>query len=496
MKIRRRSLTSLELALVAILLVAPAAVSATTVTAPATYVADKPYAYIYGTATNTVLSGQSPMNYNPSSGVESTLPYNYGAGKISFPLGNVAFTGNLLNASVKGTNTVTSSYSASSVQALTANGVPYTSAMFTATATVTTFSAMSGATTDILDPVQTIPANANLVVTAEVSSPAAAFTTYTPFVTYGIVDTGGSLHNIEINFATTFASTNTAAATSQTPASSLTMSYATGTSTGVAAGTVYTVQASLAHILTTLGYTWTPSVVKYISYGVSVPTGTSVAIGNSITGSFFNAFVSGSAVKVNAGYAKLFNGTKTANQTYTAAVTSTTAVTPLAITGQAWKQVAGVTFPFVYAPAPKETLYPAQLQIQYDFNMSTFPSAVTGLSWSGADLNMSMNALTPNMLSTLFINGGSYETTVTSWTGTTTGTLLTSMAEGTVYYLQTLVTYTDATYNVVTAAPSLYSNPTAWFEQYFWEIVIAAAGIFGLGAAAYQAKARELRVSK
>ena len=141
-------------------------------------------------------------------------------------------------------------------------------------------------------------------------------------------------------------------------------------------------------------------------------------------------------------------------------------IPPLTITGQAWEQVAGVTFPFNYAPAPKETLYPDQLQIQYDFNFSTFPSTVTGMSWSGVDANMSMNSLTPNMLSTLFINGGSYETAVTNWVATTTGTLLTNMAAGTVYYLQTLVTYTDATYNAVTAAPSLYSNPTAWFEQY------------------------------
>ncbi|MDG7021139.1 MAG: hypothetical protein JRN23_04335 [Nitrososphaerota archaeon] len=497
MKIRKRSLTTFELVLVAALLAAPSAVFATTVVPPSSYVAYKPYGYVWGTATNTVLTGQTPLSYNPSAGVEATLPYNYSKGTLTFPYANVDFKGNLLNSSVKGTSTVTpaSVLSLSSIQTLTANGVQYMSITATNASDLVASTAYTAALTDLLDPTVTVPATSNLVFTGEITAPSASFASYAPFVVLGVVDTGGSLHNVELTFAKTYSDVNTAAATSQTPASALTMSYATGATTGTAAATTYTVQATLPHMLTTLGYTWTPSVIKYVSYGLKATTAATLVKVNSISAEIFDTFQSASAVDVNAGTNALFNGTGT-TESYSTAVTADTAISPITVSGQPWTQIAGVSFPFIFAPTPIETLYPDQLQVEYSFNFSAFPSTIAGMSWSGVDMNMSMNSLTPNMFSTLFINGGSYLTTITNWTGTTTGTLLSSLSAGTSYYVQTLVTYTSATYNDVTAAPSLYSNPTAWFEQYFWEIIIAIAGALGLGTAAYASKARELRVPK
>ncbi|MDG7022873.1 MAG: hypothetical protein JRN07_05690, partial [Nitrososphaerota archaeon] len=188
MKIRKRSLTTFELVLVAALLAAPSAVFATTVVPPSSYVAYKPYGYVWGTATNTVLTGQTPLSYNPSAGVEATLPYNYSKGTLTFPYANVDFKGNLLNSSVKGTSTVTpaSVLSLSSIQTLTANGVQYMSITATNASDLVASTAYTAALTDLLDPTVTVPATSNLVFTGEITAPSASFASYAPFVVLGV----------------------------------------------------------------------------------------------------------------------------------------------------------------------------------------------------------------------------------------------------------------------------------------------------------------------
>ncbi|MDG7016476.1 MAG: hypothetical protein JRM82_03775, partial [Nitrososphaerota archaeon] len=294
MKTLYRSTEFIAATLLITLLIGTSPVFATTVATPSSYPAGKPYAYVYGTATNTVASGLTPMQYN--NGATQTLPFNYSNGALTFPFVNVAFANNLLNASVKGTQLAspTGSLSLSSIQQLTANGVSYTSMQVASASALSASTAYSADFTDTLNPTQPITGSNNIVVTMSITlQTTVSPPTIAPFAVFKVVDTGGSVHNVEVSFGNSFSDTNTAGPTPTTPASSVTVNYATGITTGVASGQAYTVQANLAHILGLVGYTWTPSVLAGITYGVSLTSSVAVAAATSIaTVNAYNAFTS------------------------------------------------------------------------------------------------------------------------------------------------------------------------------------------------------------
>lgn len=502
MKTTHRSTAIIAATLLIATLFASSAAFATSIGAPSSYPAYKPYAYIYGTATNTILSGQSPMNYNPSTGIESTLPFNYSTGKLAFPFANVAFKNNLLNGSVQGTTEYSPSgkLSLSSVQLLQSNGINYIAMTVTNSSNLAASTAYTADTSDVLRPTIPVTSTTDIVLTAQVTQTCTtsclSFATLAPFIILHVVDTGGLMHAIELTFAQIPAASTTAAVIPQTPASSETVSYGTGSTSGTDNAQYYTIQANLGHILSLESYTWTPSVLNGITYGFTGTTGTTLGKNVGYSAQIVNAFVAGGSVSVSgpAG-ATLFNGTRS-TQSFSQAVTRLTTIAPLTISNAAWTQINSAAFPFVYAPKPAETLYPDQLQIQYSWNFTVMPTSPSTLTFSGVDMNMSMNSLTPNMFSNIFVNGASYTTTIASWVGTTVGQLVTNLQAGTSYYLQSLITYTASEYDGVTQVPSLYQNPAGWLEANFWYIIVAFAGFFGLGTAVWATKAREIRVPK
>ena len=449
---------------------------------------EHPKVIVYGNVTKTVYPGRSIFEYEDDQGLSSVLPFERQDENITINFSNIVFADAFLNRSVANYDTSGSSPELTLTKEMLSNGdieYIYLKAINnTALTTSTAYTAYF--TCDIED--RSITDSDHIVFTAKVNNIGDNLDFWEIWCEFTILDTGANTRKLKFQL---FGSTGTdMAAWSPSTNSAYIMKYGID-------NTYFTFQYNIKDFIENLDASWIPSKITELKYVLVFKTGTSLDATSGVEASIVHTFIANSKVYIDdtSENGLILNGTS-GSFPYSAGET-------VNIYGANATKIVGVTIPWQWEITPEIETDAENLQMQYTWEF-TFPKSPEGI---GDSLTFSNTNITlygyknGDAWDRLYLNGVDKLSNIASkqvdeTTGYWTYGLASSLTEGNMYQIIARITYTADEFDSLTEAPVFWTNPVAWIQYKFWELVIAIASFLGLGTAWAVRQKRKLRTPK
>ena len=450
---------------------------------------EHPKVIVYGDITKTVYVGRNIFEYKDDQGLSSVLPFDRQEENISISFANIVFNKNFENSSIALASITKSSALSTTQDLLVSNDQPYLYLKITNSSALAADTAYSATWQLSLSKEPSITNDYYIIQTGKVHK------------------TGDNLVGSEIyarikyNFKDAGATTRTIALTFFLSSSYLYYSSDTLVELyiPVTDNAAKTVQFRIQDILDHESKTWNLVKLTSIEYQLRFRTGSTLDPENTIESWFYHSFLASSKVYIDDPTYEdsqlIVNGT---NANFTPAGDNI-----INVYGANATKIIGVTIPWEWEIIPEIETDAENLQMQYTWEF-TFPKSPSG---EGDSLTFSNTNITlygykdGDAWNMLYLNGVDKLSSIASkqvdeTTGYWTYGLASSLTEGNMYQIIARITYTADEYDSLTEAPVFWTNPVAWIQYKFWELVIAIASFLGLGTAWAVRRKRKLRTPK
>jgi len=454
---------------------------------------EHPKVIVYGDVTKTVYPGRNIFEYKDDQGLSSVLPFERQDKNISITFSNIVFDKNFENQSIAlATETKSSGALAITKDFLTENDAPYIYLKLTNSSALSTDTTYYADEELLINDEPTITNDYYLLVTAKVSETGDNLAGWRVRILFYFTDSGANTRRIDIMI---LGKTGTDSISSDTDGSTeyiLFSDYGNDNSWK-------TVQFKIQDLLDSASKTWNLVKLTKISYRIILVTGSSLDSNPSVEARIRHALVLPSKVYIDDPQYEnsqlVINGT-TGNFGYSADDI-------INIYGANATKITDVTIPWQWEITPEIETDAENLQMQYTwtFTMSKSPSG-EGDSLTFSNTNITLYGYKDgDTWDMLYLNGVDKLSSIASkkvdeTTGYWTYGLASSLTEGNMYQIIARITYTADEYDSLTEAPVFWTNPVAWIQYKFWELITAIASFLGLGTAWAVKQKRKVRTPK
>mgnify|MGYP000159062479 CR=1 FL=1 len=449
---------------------------------------EHPKVIVYGDVTKTVYPGRNIFEYKDDQGLSSTLPFERRDENITINFANILFDENFENKSIAlATESGNTAEFTISKDYLITNGLPYIYLkMSNKTALTASISYAISEELEITDEPSITndyyifaTAKPNLVSGDNVESVKAR-------IEFTFVDAGATERKIEVYFINVDSGITFISTTSKVQVNI----------NGVT--DYYTFQMKISDILSAASKSWTLTKLTKIAYKVNVVTGSTLDASTVAEAYFRHALVLPSKIYIDDPFYEnglVVNGTSGSFTPSAGEIIN--------IYGANATKITSVTIPWQAEITPEIQTDADNLQMQYtwEFTMPQSPSGV-GDSLTFSNTNITLYGYKDgDAWDKLYLNGVDKLSNIASkqvdeTTGYWTYGLASSLTEGNMYQIIARITYTADEFDSLTEAPVFWTNPVAWIQYKFWELVIAIASFLGLGTAWAVRQKRKLRTPK
>ena len=452
---------------------------------------EHPKVIVYGNVTKTVYPGRNIFEYKDDQGLSSTLPFERQDENITINFANIVFSKEFENKSVASATETGSSALTLTRDVLTENGLEYIYLK------ITNSSALAASTQyakRLCLEVSDEPAITNdyyIFTTIYVRRVSGAnIDQWRASIAFTFVDSGASEREINIHVY----------------GSAGTDKYGVWGPGTIPVYVTYghdneyvTVQLQISKILSETGFNWNLVKLTRIQYEISLTTGNTVDAENTIEAKIRHVLVLPSKVYIDdPAYTNglIVNGTSEALTPQAGEVIN--------VYGANCTKIVDITIPWQWEITPEIETDAENLQMQYTwtFIMPQSPTSSEADSLTFSNTNITLYGYKDgDAWDMLYLNGVDKLSNIASkevdeTTGYWTYGLASSLTEGNMYQVIARITYTADEYDALTEAPVFWTNPVAWIQYKFWELVIAIASFLGLGTAWAVRQKRKLRTPK
>jgi len=440
----------------------------------------------YGDVQKVVYPGRSIFEYKDDQGLSSTLPFSRQEEQnISISFANLVLDPAFENKSISSATETKPTEFTVTKDVLVSNGVEYIYIKATNSSVLTADTDYS--ITEELD-VSSEPAVTNdyiLLVTAKVSKTADNLASWVAQVRFLFVDSGATERFVYVKI---YGESGNDGLDTANPG------YCARGNDGV----YRTVQVKIQTLLDAAGASWNLVKLTGIQYRIILKTGTTLDASTTMEAEFIHALVLPSKVYIDdPSYTNglVVNGTSGAFTPSAGEIIN--------VYGANCTKIVGVTIPWQATVEPEIETDADNLRMQYtwEWTMPKSPSDIGDtLTFSNTNLTL-YGYKDGSAWDKLYLNGVDKLSSIASLkvdetTGYWTYGLASSLTEGNMYQVIARIQYTADEFDSLTEAPVFWTNPAAWILYKFWEIVIAIASFFGIGAAWAVRRKRALRTPK
>jgi len=459
---------------------------------------EHPKVIVYGDVTKTVYPGRSIFEYKDDQGLSSVLPFERQDQNITINFANIVFEKNFENKSIAdATASETSTAFTVTKELLQESGQEYLYLKMVNSSNLETNK--DYAITYRLDgPEKTVTNNDYLFATMKLHKTGSNLQVARGYIFFIFKDAGAIKRAISIGIDLFTGVYEQGTATYLYTGESVDIiRYIKG---NVADSTWITLQFRIQDLLDGVSANW--NLVKLIGMAFRWILRTGATLDSQIALEFYvrHALLSSSKIYID-------------DPTYTNGLVvngTSGSITPSAgdaiqVYGANATKITSVTIPWQWEITPEIETDAENLQMQYTwtFTMPQSPTSAEADSLTFSNTNITLYGYKDgDAWDRLYLNGVDKLSSIASKKvdETTTGywsyELASSLTEGNIYQIIARITYTADEYDALTEAPVFWTNPVAWIQYKFWELVIAIASFLGLGTAWAVRQKRKLRTPK
>jgi len=446
---------------------------------------DHPKVIVYGDVTKPVYPGRNIFEYKDDQGLSSTLPFERQEENITITFANMVFSKNFENKSLAlATESVHSALTATKDVLSDSNGQEYIYMKITNSSALATNTKYTASWELTISDEPTVTNDYYLLLTAKVRKlEGDNLASWAVEVQFVFKDTGATERILAV----------------QIWGPSVSEPYfGSSLRTGGHENQWFTVQIKLQDFIDNVGGSYSLSKLTKVKYYIWLSTGSTLDASSSVEGYIRHALILPSKVYIDD---PSYENGLVVNGTSGSLTPSADEV--INVYGHNCTKIVGVTIPWQWEITPEIETDAENLQMQYTwtFTMPESPSEI-GDSLTFSNTNITLYGYKDgDAWDMLYLNGVDKLSSIASkkvdeTTGYWTYGLASSLTEGNMYQIIARITYTADEYDSLTEAPVFWTNPVAWIQYKFWELVIAIASFLGLGTAWAVRQKRKLRTPK
>lgn len=448
-----------------------------------------PRVVAYGDVTKDVYPGRSIFEYKDDQGLSSTLPFERQDKNITIPFSDLVFDKNFENSTITDVTSLSSTVFTASAQMLGTDN-PYILLSMTNSSAVAANTAYFSYIRQLVD----IPITNDyyILVTGYPYESLNSLEYAQLTIKLLTVDSGGVNHWIEVNFYSD-TGTNNISYTSSVTFDGITADRVSAMLYGITS--YYTYQAKLGDLLSQGGLNVQLQKITRIYLWMTIKTAVTIT-DSSITAKTYIRHIRILSSKLyiddpSYTYGILVNGTQ--------GIFTPAGGDKINIYGANVTKIVGLTIPWQKEIEPDIETDADNLKMQYTWSFTMSKSPTSGDSLVFSNMNLTLYGYKPGSdWDKLYLNGVDKLTNIANLkpdatTGYWTYALTTSLGEGNMYQVIARIQYTADEYDSLTTEPIFWSNPVAWIQYKFWQLLIAIASFLGLGTAWARRKQRGLR---